>query len=199
MRRTPRHYSQLCLEHLNGKAQGAWSKFSLRFLLEMFRNIRVCCVHVFAGKNGFVSDVWSDFSMYSHMRYCFQYQHFSDYSQLSGALQYEGFDLVVLSCRGMIQNTTTCCDMCHKFSYAWLMWCFFYHMARSELKWCYMLVDLRRDLSRNMFTVRRGSFCCDEGANQRLLWVDGRAMTMTMTIHDPLCDWVDCWLGAPHK
>lgn len=84
----------------------------------MFRNIRVCCVHVFAGKNGFVSDVWSDFSIYSHMRYCFQYQHFSDYSQLSGALQYEGFDLVVLSCRGMIQNTTTCCDMCHKFSYA---------------------------------------------------------------------------------
>lgn len=188
-RRTPRHYSQLCLEHLNGKARGAWSKLSLRFLLEFFWNIRVCCVHDFDGKNGSVSDLQSDFSIYNHMRYRFQCQHCYDL-QLSRALQYEGCDLVLLSCRGTDQNTTTCCDMCDKFSYAWLMWCVFlpYGPVWTE-------VMLHVGWFATWFVAEHVH--CKTG--QFLLWVDGRAMTMTMTIHDPLCDWVDCWVGAPDK
>lgn len=83
------------------------------------------------------------------------------------------------------QHVVTCVTSFHMHD-----WCdaFFYHMARSELKWCYTLVDLRRDLSRKHVHCKTGQF---------LLWVDGRAMTMT--IHDPLCDWVDCWVGAPDK
>lgn len=166
-RRTPRHYSQLCLEHLNGKAQGAWSKLSLRFLLDFFWNIRVCCVHDFAGKNGSVSEILIFrvilvsiiicgivFNINIAMIYSCQVRY-----STKGVIWYCWVVAVWIK---TLQHVVTCViNVWQVFICMIDVMRFFYHMARSELKWCYMLVDLWRDLSRNMFTVKLGSFCCE--------------------------------------
>ena len=119
----PRHYSQLCLEHLNGKAQGGWSKFILRFLLDICWNIRVCFIHEFARRNGSSSDFCSDLSLsiHHHMRYHFQsfsYWHWIVFIIHSCQVRYSTKDVIwycwiVAIWIKLVQRVVTCVTNFH--------------------------------------------------------------------------------------